>query len=258
MNDIATGFTLAVARAIFRERRRGPVKLDLRAVGEERVRQRFPRILSTCLSYGLDITREGVPVTPAAHYLMGGVATDLDARTSLPGLFAAGEAAGTGVHGANRLASNSLLEALVFGCRAAGAMARCGPVARPRAAVRAEPVEAATAPAVDAQRLRRRNSALLGLERSRAGIEELLADLETLRRRSARVVSRAEAEARNMVDLAEAAARSALFREESRGAHFRRDFPDGNDGRFGGHTVYTARGAGLAAVDRPLEVSWTC
>ncbi len=114
-----------VARAIFREERagRGPVVLDLRHLDPERVRTRFPRIHATCLRFGLDITRDPVPVTPAAHYVMGGVATDLHGRTTLPGLYAAGEAAGTGVHGANRLASNSLLEGLVFGARAAEAMA---------------------------------------------------------------------------------------------------------------------------------------
>jgi L-aspartate oxidase len=114
-----------VARAILREARaeRGPVRLDLRHLDPERVRRRFPRIHSTCLRYGLDITRDPIPVTPAAHYVMGGVATDLLGRSTLPGLYASGECAGTGVHGANRLASNSLLEGLVFGARAAAAMA---------------------------------------------------------------------------------------------------------------------------------------
>src|SRR4029078_11061283 len=100
-----------VARAIARETRagRGPVRLDLRHLDAERVRTRFPRIHATCLRYGVDITAEPVPVTPAAHYVMGGVATDLFGRSSPRGLYAAGEVAGTGVHGAIRLASNSLL-----------------------------------------------------------------------------------------------------------------------------------------------------
>jgi len=114
-----------VARAIARENRagRGPVTLDLRHLDPEHVRIRFPRIAATCARYGLDLTRDPIPVTPAAHYVMGGVATDLHGRSALPGLYAAGETAGTGVHGANRLASNSLLEGLVFGARAAEAMA---------------------------------------------------------------------------------------------------------------------------------------
>jgi L-aspartate oxidase len=244
-----------VARAIFRERQRGPVKLDLRSVGEERIRQRFPRILSTCLSYGLDITREAVPVSPAAHYLMGGVATDLDARTSLPGLFAAGETAGTGVHGANRLASNSLLEALVFGYRAAAAMVLWGDVVTPSTSACEDVASATVAPEYVAP-LRRRNSALLALERSRAGMTELLGYLEGLRAGSGPVQSRAEAEARNLVDLTRAMARCALFREESRGAHFRSDFPATDDARFQKHSLYASGEVRLAAIDHPLEVSW--
>src|SRR6476660_7522418 len=112
-----------VARAIMHElessRAKDPVVyLDLTHLDPAHVQQRFPRIYKTCLQYNIDITEEPVPIRPAAHYAMGGVRTDMDGRTSLPGLYAAGEAAGTGVHGANRLASNSLLEGLVFGARA--------------------------------------------------------------------------------------------------------------------------------------------
>src|SRR5579862_3023090 len=114
-----------VARAIVREihkHRSEFVYLDLTALDSEHVKKRFPRIYSTCMQYNIDITEDMVPVRPAAHYSMGGVATDLMGATSLPGLYAAGEVASTGVHGANRLASNSLLEGLVFGARAATAM----------------------------------------------------------------------------------------------------------------------------------------
>ncbi|HEV2699253.1 MAG TPA: L-aspartate oxidase, partial [Terriglobales bacterium] len=112
-----------VARAIMHELQRTPAKepivyLDLTDLDAARIQRRFPRIYSTCMQYNIDITTELIPVRPAAHYAMGGVRTDLDGRTTLPGLYAAGEAAGTGVHGANRLASNSLLEGLVFGARA--------------------------------------------------------------------------------------------------------------------------------------------
>ncbi len=113
-----------VARAIAKElevcRLKDPVVyLDLSHLKADHIKARFPRIYETCLQYNVDITLNLVPIRPAAHYLMGGVRTDLDGRSSLPGLYAAGEAACTGVHGANRLASNSLLEGLVFGARAA-------------------------------------------------------------------------------------------------------------------------------------------
>src|SRR5215475_7495940 len=98
------------------------VYLDMTAKSEEFLKKRFPRIYETCSSYGLDLASDMAPVCPAAHYMMGGVKTDLWGRTSLPGLYAAGETALTGVHGANRLASNSLLEGLVFGARSGQAM----------------------------------------------------------------------------------------------------------------------------------------
>src|SRR6266852_4735137 len=112
-----------VARAIVHElevsKAKDPmVYLDLTHLNGEHLKKRFPRIYSTCMQYNIDITSELIPIRPAAHYAMGGVHTDLDGRTSLPALYAAGEAAATGVHGANRLASNSLLEGLVFGARA--------------------------------------------------------------------------------------------------------------------------------------------
>ena len=116
-----------VARAIAHElelqnRPDAAVYLDLTHLDAERVRKRFPTIYATCMQYNIDIATELVPIRPAAHYAMGGVRTDLDGRTSLPGLYAAGEVACTGVHGANRLASNSLLEGLVYGARAAQSM----------------------------------------------------------------------------------------------------------------------------------------
>ena len=114
-----------VARAIVREveRTNAPVFLSMAHLDHDYVRRRFPAITDACRQAGLDLATDRIPVSPAAHYVMGGVETDLDGRTSIAGLFAAGEAACTGVHGANRLASNSLLEGLVFGARAAAAMA---------------------------------------------------------------------------------------------------------------------------------------
>jgi L-aspartate oxidase len=227
-----------VARAIFREQRagRGPVTLDLRQLDPERVRTRFPRILATCLRYGIEITRQLVPVTPAAHYMMGGVATDLRGRTTLLGLYAAGEVAGSGVHGANRLASNSLLEGLVFGARAADAIAEDA-LAMPLAS--ALPPRPAPAPdRVDRDALRRWTWEALGLERDAAGLDALLQRLGGVRAVgvAGSPADRASAEKRNLADVAWAMAVAARAREESRGAHFRSDFPERDDARFLKHS----------------------
>jgi L-aspartate oxidase len=245
-----------VARAIARENRagRGPVTLDLSHLDPDHIRSRFPRIAATCARYGVDLTKDPVPVTPAAHYVMGGVATDLSGRATLPGLYAAGEVAGTGVHGANRLASNSLLEGLVFGARASeamaddpapaavGAVADVSPPADEAGGAEGDPTLVAT--------LRRRAWDSLGLERDGAGLRGLLDDLRALAAQvSAQPRQRAAAEARNLVAVAESMAMGALFREESRGGHFRTDFPETDDARFLGHTLLTREGLRLIPVD---------
>ncbi len=242
-----------VARAIFRERREGgPVTLDLRHLPSERVRTRFPRIVATCARYGLDATREPVPVTPAAHYVMGGVATDLHARTTLRGLYAAGEVAATGVHGANRLASNSLLEGLVFGARSAEAMAAD---ARDAAPERAPAGAAGALPAAGREEIRKRAWDWLGLVRDRDGLSGLQRFLDDARAAGGAVPrDRASTETRNIADVIQAMVRCALFREESRGAHFRSDFPERDDPRFRGHTLLEAGAAHLTDVEQPLQV----
>jgi L-aspartate oxidase len=245
-----------VARAIFRENRdgRGPVRLDLRHLDADRVRTRFPRIVATCARYGIDPTREPIPVTPAAHYVMGGVATDLHARATLPGLYAAGEVAATGVHGANRLASNSLLEGLVFGARAADAMAEdAAAVAVPTALTGSAGTGEDARASREAVRLATWER--LGLERSGDGLGALLQELQGWAERPGFApADRASAETRNLVDVARAMAGSALFRQESRGAHFRSDFPDRDDQRFLGHTLWEGGSARLVDVRQPLQV----
>jgi L-aspartate oxidase len=183
---------------------------------------------------------------------MGGVATDLHGRTSLPGLYAAGEVAGTGVHGANRLASNSLLEGLVFGARAADAMAgddnKAPGLPAPASPPGVEEGRGGAAPPRD--ELRRRTWQLLGLERNAAGLVEMLQFLEGHRRTAAaRPADRTEAEDRNLADVAWAMTRSALFREESRGGHYRADFPQPDDARFAGHTWLDRAGVRLVGLD---------
>ena len=212
-----------VSRAIVMELRRTGAErvwLDLTHLDAAHIRARFPRICSTCLNYGVDVGREPVPVHPAAHYAMGGIRTDLDGRSSLPGLFAAGEAACTGVHGANRLASNSLLEGVVFGARAGRAMS--GQDAASAAPAR-HPEE--LFPEIEEARLRDLAWEHLGILRSGEGLERALAALQ-VRRCASASPTRADCELRNLDTLAVLIARCALARQESRGAHYRLDFPE--------------------------------
>jgi len=227
-----------VARAIVREMERtnAPVFLSMDHLDHEYVRQRFPSITEACRRAGLDLATDRIPVSPAAHYVMGGIETDLDGRTSIAGLFAAGEAACTGVHGANRLASNSLLEGLVFGARAAAAMT--GPVkAAALFGIAEQPVSlrsecSGDAPVAHVVRdLMWRHAGLL---RSRDTLESLVARLSSWWGLLAHAQSEtgSEREFRRLSSLVTVSlliARAALRREESRGGHFRTDFPHRDD-----------------------------
>src|SRR6185503_7043451 len=208
----------------------------------EYVTRRFPTIAAMCTQVGLDLARDPIPVGPAAHYIMGGVDTDEWARTSVPGLYAAGEVACTGVHGANRLASNSLLEGLVFGARAAQAMTEA-----PRAApLKSDRVGTGDCPPSRLPRLSRQPTApdeiralmwrAVGLFRTRQG---LAAAVEALDRASVPASPATAEEWRqcNLVTVARLVARAALRREESRGGHFRADFPERDDLHWKIHVV---------------------
>ena len=235
-----------VSRAIVRESERSgaPIFLTLASLDAERVHARFPMIASACQAAGLDLARDRIPVGPAAHYVMGGVQTDLDGRTSLPGLFAAGEVACTGVHGANRLASNSLLEGLVFGARAAVAMqawAASEPMVDPSrpSTLTDEPtqVERGTLDGVDVDVTSVRQlmwthvgivrdgprlaMASAAIDRQRGAIADAVGDVPFLSAATRRTVS--------LVTVASLTATAAARRVESRGAHFRSDFPARDD-----------------------------
>ncbi len=229
-----------VARAITREGlapdgSARTVYLDLRH-SEIDLAARFPGISRFLARHGLSLAKDMIPVRPAAHYLMGGVETDAHGQTSLPGLYAAGEVACTGVHGANRLASNSLLEGLVFGARAAEAM----PAAPAPARAEALPLPTG-APATDPAGLRRTLQAEMwrdaGLLRDGPGLRRALECLGSLQAQAPAPADRASAELRNMLDVAALVARSALAREESRGAHYRNDFAARDDARYARHSL---------------------
>ncbi|MGE0447978.1 MAG: L-aspartate oxidase [Vicinamibacterales bacterium] len=224
----------------------GPVFLTLRHLDAEHVYKRFPTIAAMCQQVGVDIARDLIPVGPAAHYMMGGIDTDVWARTSVPGLFAAGETACTGVHGANRLASNSLLEGLVFGARAAQAMvAAPEPAAlRPdRVRVDAAPDRADAEEPIDTGALRDLMWKMAGLVRTREGLIGAVDRIGRACRAAAREAARASeprpdlARRLNLATVARLVARAALRREESRGGHFRADFPSRDDLHWKVHLV---------------------
>jgi L-aspartate oxidase len=211
-----------VARAIFREQRSGPVYLDARKIGKT-FAERFPGIFSLCEARGIDPRVDLIPVTPAAHYMMGGVVTDLCGRANIARLYAAGEVARTGVHGANRLASNSLLEGLVFAERVArdiGAVTRLTklpPVGKWK--VPPLPDRGAAQVAADAIREIMWNNA--GIARTARGLREALTRLADI---GARLPEGATEEL-NMLQTGHLVVEAALLRKESRGGHYRADYP---------------------------------
>jgi L-aspartate oxidase len=217
-----------VARAITREGMDGPVYLDMRHVRKD-LHARFPGISKFLTKYHLELGRDLIPVRPAAHYLMGGICTDVHGRTSLPGLYAAGEAACTGVHGANRLASNSLLEGLVFGALAAEAMIADAPAAvEGLLAVPATTTEGLTSEAATERWINELRDLMwkhAGLLRDAAGLQQAQRGLDALAAAMPRGTYRRAIEARNLHAVASVIVASALARQESRGAHYRNDFP---------------------------------
>ena len=216
-----------VSRSIVAEMRRTGsrnVFLDMTALDAEFLHTRFPKIYETCKAFGLDIAKDLLPVSPASHYCMGGVRTDLWGRTTVPGLYAAGEVACTGVHGANRLASNSLLEGLVFGARAGEAAAEdsrqktggTGRVSGSESAI--QNPQSAISTAVR-KRVKRVMWERVGILRDATSLRRAIAEFEQISKATLSVSSR------NFVTLASLVAMAALWREESRGGHFRTDFP---------------------------------
>ncbi|MFP5227472.1 MAG: L-aspartate oxidase [Acidobacteriota bacterium] len=253
-----------VARAITREGMGPagetlPVYLDIRHVTAINPAQRFPGISAFLAEHKLDLRRDLIPVRPAAHYLMGGVRTDVHGRTSLPGLYAAGEVACTGVHGANRLASNSLLEGLVFGARAAEAMADAaervqGAGERAPGTGHRAPSTVVRSPCEDdsslgmRERLQHMMWEKAGLLRDADGLRAAREDQLRMTAETPAARTREAIELANLETVAELIIASALARTESRGAHFRSDFPHRDDAAFQKHSLIV-KGKDVAFVD---------
>jgi len=232
-----------VSRAIVTQMdrtRHSSVYLDLTHLDAAKVRARFPGIAATCAEFGLDITQDWIPVRPGAHYMIGGVTVDLEGRTTLPGLWAAGECTSSGLHGANRLASNSLLEGLVFGAHAGAVAGREAAAAKDdfRALPLVNPPREDSIEILDLADIRNSLKSLVwraaGVRRERAGLEEAA---ENVDRWCGYVLARQFDDAsgwelQNMLTVARVVIAAAIEREETRGVHFRTDFPETDDAHW--------------------------
>ena len=218
-----------VARAIMRrmiDTDAPHVWLDAREFGARLWEERFPTILASCRDHGIDPVTELIPVSPASHYVSGGVRTDLDGRASIPGLYACGEVACTGVHGANRLASNSLLEGLVFAARIGRALAGDTRPARPAVAL---PPASPLITGAGGRRVQQAMSDDAGVLRSAESLARVSRTLQEIAGDERGVPCTDDWEATNLHLVARVLVHQARIREETRGSHWREDFPDRND-----------------------------
>ena len=229
-----------VSRAIVSEIKKtqaSSVYLDATSIGRQKLRERFPNIYEFLQNYELDLSQDLIPVSPSAHYWMGGVWTNLDCETSIQGLFAAGEVACNGVHGANRLASNSLLEGLVFGARAAASMLNLKQTPKEVSESQADSNRPGPVDPPDQLRatIQKMSWEHFGLLRDEPGIRSGLEELQKIA--SFRPGNLEELELLNLLDCSKLMGSFALQRQESRGSHFRLDFPSTNPAWDGHHSV---------------------
>jgi L-aspartate oxidase len=250
-----------VAKAILRQQRATGAEhvwLDARHFGAEKWRVRFPTILATLTALGIDPVHQPIPVSPACHYASGGIATDLHGRTSVPRLYACGEAACTGVQGANRLASNSLLEGLVFGRRIAADIAATAAGSRlPELGIDVR-TAGILAGAVRPQ-LQRQMSAEAGVIRNAAGLTRMAASLHRLSAQRGSEPNTESWEATNLVTVASALVVAASRRPETRGSHWREDYPAADDAWLGHLELRLGPDGSIASEYVPAEGAkeWT-
>ena len=243
-----------VSRSILTEMNRtnsDHVYLNLSPIGSEKISKRFPKIYEECLKYGIDITKDRIPVTPAAHYFMGGVKIDTDGRTNIAGLYAAGEVSSAGIHGANRLASNSLLDGLVFGYRAAlNARAYNGSVYIDKTLESYKPEIKEHRPAVlnndKVKQLKQELKTIMwekvGIVREGKKLKAAISELRNIDRKINHVPDdKDELELKNMAAASLLITQAAINRKESRGAHFRSDYPFQDDIHWRKHQIFRKR-----------------
>jgi L-aspartate oxidase len=243
-----------VSRSILAEMNRtnsDNVYLNLAPIGADKIKKRFPKIFEECLKYNIDITKDKVPVTPAAHYFMGGVRIDTDGKTNIPGLYAAGEVSSAGIHGANRLASNSLLDGLVFGYRAAvNAESYNKSPEIDKAIENFKPKISEQLPSkLDTKVIEQIKQELKTLMWEKVGIirneKDLRSALSELKKIANKINyapdDKDELELKNMAATSILIAQAALNRNESRGAHFRSDYPLQDDIHWRRHQIFKKR-----------------
>jgi len=232
-----------VARAIWEQMKTGTVYLDFSYIHSQKVQERFPKIYKTCLQYGIDISATPVPVGPAAHYIMGGIRVDNSGQTSLPNLYACGECACNGVHGANRLASNSLLDGLVFAETITQKLEKeAGKLSKwEKAKPFTEHLTSGRRYKTDIERIRAELREIMwdrvGIIRNTEGLSDAYARIERLKEVFVPKVNVPELELGNMLGLGSIIVKSAVERKESRGGHYRSDYPDTYE-EWRKHSVY--------------------
>ena len=235
-----------ISRAVYKELAKGPVFLDITHKGEAFLKKRFPMIYQECLKHGFDLTNDKIPIVPAAHYICGGIKVDHFGESSLPGLFSFGESSCTGVHGANRLASNSLLESAVFSSLAINAVTKYLTQTIPVETLSLVSNLEVSPEHEKIPELRKELQQIMwnhvSIVRSETGLSQALKEIAQLSIQTtaefSNTVNSAQAELLNMLTLAPIIVRAALIRKESRGTHYMVDYPNRDDTRWLGRIVF--------------------